>query len=97
MPKATRRRVIITKYRTFKLPAAAQGVPVADYFLGVTLPEPLRRSGAKVYETSDGPVVAMPTSSRTFEPEAMQSCPVRKNLSAKNVRRLRSGPSSGAT
>jgi hypothetical protein len=49
-------RVIVTKYRTYELPADAQSVP--KYFAGVTLPEPLSR--ATVYETSDGPVVAMP-------------------------------------
>jgi len=53
-------RVIVTKHRTYKLAADAQGVPVEKYFAGVTLPEPIKGSGAKVYETADGPVLAMP-------------------------------------
>ena len=53
-------RRIRTKYKTYELPPDAQGVPVEEYFVGVTLPEPLKGSGAKVYETADGPVVAMP-------------------------------------
>jgi hypothetical protein len=53
-------RVIVTKHRIYELPSDAQGVPVEEYFAGVTLPEPLKGSGAKVYETADGPVLAMP-------------------------------------
>ena len=32
-----------------------------QYFTGVTLPAPLPGSGAKVYDTADGPVIAMPS------------------------------------
>jgi hypothetical protein len=53
-------RVIVTKYRTYELAPDEQGVPVEQYFPGATLPIPLKGSGAKVYETRDGPVIAMP-------------------------------------
>jgi hypothetical protein len=54
-------RVIVTKYRIYELAADEQGVPVEQYFTGATLPTPLKGSGAKVYDTSDGPVIAMPS------------------------------------
>ena len=54
-------RVVVTKYRTYELAPDQQGVPVEQYFPGVTLPIPLKGSGAKVYETRDGPVIAMPS------------------------------------
>lgn len=54
------RRVIVTKHRIYELGSNEEGVPVEEYFPGVTLPEPLKGSGAKVYHTAGGPVVAMP-------------------------------------
>jgi hypothetical protein len=51
-------RIIRTKYRTYELPDDAQGIPAEQYFPGVELAAPL--TGAKVYQTSDGPVVALP-------------------------------------
>ena len=53
-------RVIVTKYKIYELNPDERGVPVEQYFTGVTLPAPLKGSGAKVYQTQDGPVVAMP-------------------------------------
>jgi hypothetical protein len=53
-------RVIITKYRIYELAADEQGVPVEQYFANAALPPPLKDSGAKVYDTMDGPVIAMP-------------------------------------
>jgi hypothetical protein len=62
-------RVIVTKHRIYHLAADTQGVPVEEYFAGVTLPEPLKDSGAKVYDTADGPVIAMPRrKSRAIKP-----------------------------
>jgi hypothetical protein len=57
----TDKRQIVTKHRIYELPADAQGVPVEEYFPDITLPLPEPLRGAKVYETSDGPVVAMPS------------------------------------
>jgi hypothetical protein len=53
-------RVIVTKHRIYELAPDEHGVPVEQYFAGATLPTPLKGSGAKVYDTSDGPVIAMP-------------------------------------
>lgn len=53
-------RVIRTKYQTYELPADAQGIPAEEVFAGVDLPAPIKGSGAKVYHTPDGPVLAMP-------------------------------------
>ena len=53
-------RVIFTRYRTYLLAPDEQGVPVEQYFQGIDLPEPIKGSGAKVYQTADGPVMAMP-------------------------------------
>jgi hypothetical protein len=53
-------RVIFAKYRTYLLAPDEQGVPVEQYFKGIDLPEPIKGSGAKVYQTADGPVMAMP-------------------------------------
>src|SRR5438128_1399373 len=50
-------RVIVTKRKSYGLALDKQGVPVEEYFAGVTLPETIK--GAKVYGTVDGPVVAM--------------------------------------
>jgi len=54
-------RAIVTKYRIYALASDAQGAPVEEYFAGVTLLKPLKGSGAKVYHTADGPVIAMPS------------------------------------
>jgi hypothetical protein len=51
-------RLIFTKHRTYALPADQPGIPVRDYFPGAELPGPL--ADAKIYETSDGPVMAIP-------------------------------------
>ena len=53
-------RVIVTKHRTYRLASREQGVAVEDYFAGVELPQPIKGSGAKVYHTANGPVIAMP-------------------------------------
>jgi hypothetical protein len=53
-------RVIRTKYRVYELARDEQGIPVEEYFPDMILPEPLTGSGAKVYHTADGPVVAIP-------------------------------------
>jgi hypothetical protein len=53
------KRQIVTKHRIYELAPNAQGVPIEDYFPGVTWPEPF--TGAKVYDTGDGPVIAMPS------------------------------------
>jgi hypothetical protein len=60
-------RVIVTKRRIYELTPDAQGVPVEQYFAGATLPTPLKGSGAKVYETSDGPVIAIPSGRRAAQ------------------------------
>jgi hypothetical protein len=52
-------RVIVTKHRIYALASDQQGVPGEEYFTGVTLLAPLTGSGAKVYDTADGPVIAM--------------------------------------
>jgi hypothetical protein len=59
-------RVIVTKRRIYELASDEQGVPVEEYFAGVTLPETIK--GAKVYDTVDGPVVAMPGATLTAPP-----------------------------
>jgi hypothetical protein len=50
-------RIIQTKYTTYVLPASVKGIPITEYFPGVTFPEPMK--GGKVYQTEDGPVIAM--------------------------------------
>jgi hypothetical protein len=60
-------RVIVTKYRIYELAPDEQGVPVEQYFAGVALPAPLKGSGAKVYDTGDGPVIAIPSSRRAAQ------------------------------
>jgi hypothetical protein len=52
-------RVIVTKYRTYELAADAQGVPVEEYWPDIKMTDWLK--GAKVYQTQDGSVVAMPS------------------------------------
>jgi hypothetical protein len=54
----TIKRQIVTKHRIYELAPDAEGVPIGDYFPRVTTwPEGF--AGAKVYETSDGPVIAV--------------------------------------
>ena len=53
-------RVVMTRDKTYTIDPGAQGTPVEDYFKGIELPERLRDSGAKVYQTPDGPVIATP-------------------------------------
>jgi hypothetical protein len=50
----------------------AQGVPVEEYFPDITLPLPEPLRGAKIYETSDGPVVAMPTWAAVRKPRHLK-------------------------
>jgi hypothetical protein len=45
-------RIIVTKRWIYELAADEQGVPVEEYFAGVTLPETIKC--AKVYDTADG-------------------------------------------
>jgi hypothetical protein len=62
-------RVIITKYRVYELDPDAQGIPIMEYFKNAkldALPEPFRR--AKVYDTPDGPVIALPDQPKPPEP-----------------------------
>ena len=66
-------RRIVTKYRVYELASDEQGVPVEQYFAGVTLPAPLEGSGAKVYDTPDGPVIALPSPRRRAAPRSHQS------------------------
>ncbi len=49
-------KVVITKYKTYRIPEGIEGVPVEEYFKGAHLPENLK--GAKVYETEAGAVIA---------------------------------------
>jgi hypothetical protein len=63
-------RIIRTKYQTYELPDAAKGVPIEEYWPGVDLPAPIKGSGAKVYQTPDGPVIAMPA--RAKKPRAVK-------------------------
>jgi hypothetical protein len=57
------RRMIVTKYRAYKLAPDQKGTPIAEYFPAVrSWPEGTK--GAKVYETPDGPVIAVPEPSR---------------------------------
>lgn len=65
----TIKRQIVTKYRVYELAPDAEGVPVEDYFSLKVLQKYPQLAGAKVYETSDGPVVAMPhRKSRSIKP-----------------------------
>ena len=58
------KRIIRTKYKTYELAPDHQGIPAEEFFAGVDLPEPIKGSGAKVYHTADGPVIAMPRPER---------------------------------
>jgi hypothetical protein len=51
-------RVIVTKHRVYQLPDDAQGVPLEEYWPDIKMTEWLK--GAKVYQTEDGPVIAVP-------------------------------------
>jgi hypothetical protein len=50
--------VIITKRKTYILPENQQGQPVEEAWPKANIPASLR--GAKIYQTEDGPVVALP-------------------------------------
>ena len=54
------KRVIRTKYKTYELAPDQPGIPAEEFFAGVDLPAPIKGTGAKVYHTADGPVIAMP-------------------------------------
>jgi hypothetical protein len=57
MPK----RQIITKRRIYEIAADAEGVPIVEYFKGLKLEMlPPECAQAKVYQTADGPVLALP-------------------------------------
>lgn len=62
-------RAIVTKHSTYRLAAREQGIPAEEFFAGVELPEPIKGSGAKVYRTADGPVLAMPAGSESGGPQ----------------------------
>lgn len=51
-------RVIITKRKTYTLPADRQGQPIEEAWPRAAIPASLK--GAKIYQTEDGPVVAKP-------------------------------------
>ena len=51
-------RVIITKRKTYILPEHQQGQPVKEAWPRTAIPASLR--GARIYQTEDGPVIALP-------------------------------------
>jgi hypothetical protein len=51
-------RVIITKRKIYRLPGDQQGQPVEEAWPNANIPARLK--GAKIYQTEDGPVVAVP-------------------------------------
>jgi hypothetical protein len=51
-------RVIITKRKTYVLPEDAQGQPIEQAWPKARIPASL--TGAKIYQTNDGPVIAKP-------------------------------------
>jgi hypothetical protein len=51
-------RVIITRRKTYTLPEGAQGQPIEEAWPKAVIPDSLK--GAKIYQTEDGPVVAVP-------------------------------------
>ena len=51
-------RVIITKRKTYILPEDQQGQPVEKAWPNAKIPASLK--GAKIYQTQEGPVVAIP-------------------------------------
>jgi hypothetical protein len=54
-------RQIVTKHRIYEIPMDAEGVPIAEYFKDLKLEMlPREFAAAKVYQTPDGPVVAIP-------------------------------------
>jgi hypothetical protein len=60
-------RTIITKHgRIYELDPNQQGIPVDEYYPGVTLPAALK--GAKVYDTKDGTVIAIPSTPAAQKP-----------------------------
>jgi hypothetical protein len=73
-------RLIFTKHRTYAVPETQPGIPVQTYFPGVAWPEPL--ANAKVYETSGGPVLAIPE-------DALAKGPMQPSASRKRSLRSR--------
>lgn len=57
-PKRERQRAIVSKRKIYYAPKWQEGQPVEEALSGVTLPESLK--GAKLYQTEDGPVIALP-------------------------------------
>jgi hypothetical protein len=51
-------RVIITKRKTYRLPEEQQGQPLEEAWPKARIPSHLK--GAKLCQTEDGPVVALP-------------------------------------
>ena len=49
-------RLVVTKHRTYHIPADVKGMPIEEYLPDTNLPDTLK--GAKVYLTKDGPVIA---------------------------------------
>ena len=63
----TIKRQIVTKHRIYELAPDAEGVPIEEYFPKVaTWPEGF--AGAKVYVTSEGPVIALRPEFHRSEP-----------------------------
>jgi hypothetical protein len=59
-------RLITTKHRTYALPVDQAGIPVQDYFPAVEWSGPF--ASAKIYETTDGPVLALPEAAMSETP-----------------------------
>jgi hypothetical protein len=53
-------RVIVTKHETYVLREGEEGQPIEEAWPNTAIPD--RIKGAKIYETEDGPVVALPSS-----------------------------------
>ena len=51
-------RVIITKRKTYVLKDGKEGQPIEEVWPNAAIPDRLK--GAKIYDTEDGPVVALP-------------------------------------
>ena len=51
-------RVIIAKRKLYSIPEDQQGQPVEEAWPNAKIPASLK--GAKIYQTEDGPVVAIP-------------------------------------
>jgi hypothetical protein len=57
-----KRRVVVTKNKTYHLPADRRGMPIEECYPGIKLPKSLQ--GAKIYLTDDGPVAVVPQRNR---------------------------------